>query len=285
MPDAVDKVFAAKGRPSDNPLIVHCGDRSSILRVAECITSAAERLLDRFSPGPLTVVLPARSDVPRQVTAGLDTVAVRIPRHPLAQALCLATGTPLVGPSANRSGRPSPTTWMAVLEDLDGEIDGVLLGQATEVGLESTVVDCSGPTPKLLRSGAVTREQLLEVCPDLDASPLKPSDVHRSPGLKHRHYAPAAKVVLVDDVAAVEVSCDAAIAGLLVHPGAFGFGLARHYKSIEEYARDVYELFRESDRRGLRTVFCQRVDEDGLGQALMDRLRRAAQASNVDGHG
>ncbi|MFN7621581.1 MAG: L-threonylcarbamoyladenylate synthase, partial [Acidobacteriota bacterium] len=155
---AIAKIFAAKGRPSDNPLIAHIATLDQLLSLAREIPPAARLLIDRFFPGPLTVVLPKLPAVPMIATAGLETIGVRMPDHPLAIELLRACGLPLVAPSANLSGRPSPTTWQAVLEDLEGRIACILQGEPTRVGLESTVVDCTAAVPTLLRAGAITLE-------------------------------------------------------------------------------------------------------------------------------
>ena len=271
-PEAVAAVFRAKGRPADNPLIVHLGDAEAVAEIAER-TPLGDRLLAAFAPGPISLVLPSRGTLPEAVTAGLDTVAVRIPAHLLAQALLRAAGLPVVAPSANRSGRPSPTTWQAALADLYGRADAVLQGPATEVGLESTVVDATGAHAVVLRPGAVSLEQIRAV--DAGASLLARLGADapaRSPGLRHRHYAPVARVRLVDRP---EPSPEAAYIGLDVPPP--GYGLADVAPDVEAYARRLFAVFREADAAGLVRIDAQTVPEAGLGRALMDRLRRASE--------
>ncbi|MBX6378963.1 MAG: threonylcarbamoyl-AMP synthase, partial [Clostridia bacterium] len=193
--DAVRRIFAVKGRPPDNPLIVHVAGPRDVGRLS-LEPSAARALIAAFWPGPLTLVLPRRPEVPAVVAAGLDSVAVRCPAHPVARALIAAAGTPLAAPSANRSGRPSPTWAADVLADLGGLIDAVLDGGPCPVGVESTVVDLTGPRPVLLRPGGVTVEALRRHLPDLETrSPAGPA---RSPGLRYRHYAPATPLWLYE---------------------------------------------------------------------------------------
>ena len=273
---AVAAVFAAKGRPADNPLIVHVADVDGVGALTD-LTDLGALLLAAFAPGPLTLVLPLVRDgrrgvLPDAVTAGRSTVAVRIPAHAAAQALIRAVGAPLVAPSANRSGRPSPTTWQAVRDDLGGRIDAVLQGAPARVGLESTVVDVTGAVPVVLRPGAVTLADLRRVAPDArEATAL--DDASRSPGTRHRHYAPRARVRLVD---APDPSADAAYIGLdTPRPG---YGLVETCASVEAYAQAAFRLFRRADALGLARIDAQRVSDDGLGRALMDRLRRAAEA-------
>ena len=267
------RVFEAKGRPSDNPLIVHVAAAAEADAVAH-VTQVGRRLFAAFAPGPLTVVLPVRPGLPEAVTAGLDTVAVRVPSAPLAVAVLRAAG-PLVAPSANRSGRPSPTTWQAARDDLDGRVDAVLQGPPTAVGIESTVVDATGAAPVVLRPGAVTLDALRALFPDARALGADGGDLHkRSPGTRHRHYAPRARVRLVASLDHAEPSPEAAWVGLDAPPA--GYALAVVCADVEDYARRLFDLFRRADAAGLGRIDAQAVGESGLGVALMDRLRRAA---------
>jgi L-threonylcarbamoyladenylate synthase len=276
---AVRAIFSAKGRPSDNPLIVHIADPADIHRVAKRVPTAAARLLKKFSPGPLTVIVPRGDHVPSEVTAGLDTVGVRCPRHPVAHRFLKACGVPVAAPSANRSGRPSPTTWQAVAEELTGRILCILKGGASRVGLESTVVDCTTRIPVILREGAITLEQLREVMPAIRAGKRATGRATpRSPGMKYRHYAPGPRVVLVDgpqDVPAGEAD-HAAYIGLTSR----GFPkrpiLVVTSRGVQAYARKLFHFFRACEKAGVRTIYCQRVASRGLGRALMDRLQKAA---------
>ncbi|MFO1520532.1 MAG: L-threonylcarbamoyladenylate synthase [Kiritimatiellia bacterium] len=271
--EAVRRIFRAKGRPQDNPLIVHVASIDQVGSVADRVTPAAARLLAAFAPGPITVVLPAHPLLPAVVTAGLGTVGVRIPSHPVARALLGVCGFPLAAPSANRSGRPSPTTWRAVRTDLDGRIAGILRGAAADFGLESTVVDCTGRVPVLLRAGAVTLEQLRKVAPSIRVAARNAALRARSPGQKYRHYAPAA-VVTVIPAGAPPPPCDAFI-GLHAPPGAPR--RRRICADADAYARELFHFFRVCDAAGVRRIACEAVPETGIGLALMDRLRRAEQ--------
>ena len=275
-PDAVEAVFAAKGRPADNPLIVHLADAGQVDQVVATLPASAERLLGAFAPGPITCIVPRHPELPSVVTAGLDTVGVRIPAHATAQAFLRACATPVAAPSANRSGRPSPTTWQAVQEDLDGRIACILQGDPTEAGVESTVVDCTADPPAVLRPGAVPVEALRAVLgtvefPEEEAS----DDTPRSPGTKHRHYAPAAQVHVVDDPSEATSGETTAYIGL-DPPPAGDFAVVRRPADVEAYAHDVFAFFRECDRAGCADIYAQRVSTEGLGRALNDRLERAA---------
>jgi len=271
--DAVARVFEAKGRPSDNPLIVHVADADAIGDVA-VVTGAARALL-AFVPGPLTLVLPSRGTLPDAVTAGLDTVAVRVPALGLARDLLRLAGRPVVAPSANRSGRPSPTTWEAALADLDGRIDAVLRGAPTAVGVESTVVDVTGAAPVVLRPGGLSLEAIREVAPEARMMTAGDARAGRSPGLRHRHYAPAARVRVLASPADARPGPDALYIGLTPPPD--GYALAIVPPTADDYARVLFHVLRDADARGLARVDALAVDDAGIGRALMDRLRRAAE--------
>jgi L-threonylcarbamoyladenylate synthase len=274
--DAVRSIFQAKGRPSDNPLIVHLARRDQVRSVAADCPPAAERLLDRFAPGPITVILRKTARVPGVVTAGLNTVGVRLPAHPVAQAFLEACDTPVAAPSANRSGRPSPTTWQAARSDLDGRVHCILQGGRTDAGLESTVVDCTTDPPVMLRPGAVPLEALRDADPRVRAAASGSDEEARSPGTRHRHYAPDARVVIVDGPSEAVPGPEASYVGLDA-PDEDAFSLVHVADSVEAYGRELFHFLRESDAHGCQTVYAQRVPEEGMGTALMDRLRRAAQ--------
>jgi L-threonylcarbamoyladenylate synthase len=274
--EAVASVFEAKGRPADNPLIVHVADRRQLHTVAAEIPARAETLLDHFAPGPLTLILPKHPDLPSEVTAGLDTVGVRMPRHDLAQPFLKACGTPVAAPSANRSGRPSPTTWEAVEEDLGGRISCILKGGHTEAGVESTVLDCTVTPLVVLRPGAVSVEALERVVGTVAVEGSEEEAAPRSPGTKHRHYAPRAQVQLVDDPAEASASEEAGYIGLAVPADGRPFRFCRVVPDVETYAHDLFSFFRACDRDDCAVIYAQRVPEEGLGRALNDRLERAA---------
>ncbi|QQS42827.1 MAG: threonylcarbamoyl-AMP synthase [Acidobacteriota bacterium] len=274
---AISKIFSAKQRPADNPLIAHVGDVSQIELLARDVPDPARAFIERFFPGPLTLVVPKADKVPSIATAGLDTIGVRMPSGKVTHEFLKACGTPVVAPSANVSGRPSPTDWESVLEDLEGKIDCILKGEPSRVGLESTVVDCTEDVPVVLRPGAVSIEQLRKVVPETVAITETDGAAMRSPGMRHKHYSPKAKVILVDptDVrraSACRGSC--AFIGLSAPPD--NSSLTMIVDSTEEYARELFGFFRLCDRKGIGTILCETVPEEGIGTALMDRLRRAA---------
>jgi len=282
---AVKKLFAAKGRPSNNPLIVHVSANEKWSQAASVLTPCAGALLKAFAPGPLTVVLPKHATISPLVSAGLETVGVRIPNHSVALQILRQADVPVAAPSANRSGRPSCTTWKAVLEDLDGRIDAVYCENADCIGIESTVVDCCGEVPVVLRPGAVTIEHVRQVVSE--AQELA-GGVHqliaanagsiRSPGLLHPHYQPRAKVRLVRrPISHVAARCnEAAYCGMTRFAGVEDLALFAVFTTIEEYAAAFYEFLREVDRQSLSTVFVEEAPNTGIGKALLDRQRRAS---------
>ncbi len=296
-PDAVARIFAAKGRPADNPLIVHVAEISWVERVASETSPAAQRLLSEFAPGPITLVLPARADLPRVVTAGLDTVAVRLPAHPVAQALLHAAGVPLAAPSANRSGAPSPTTMAMARRSLGDAADVYLDGGPCAVGLESTVIRVRDDEVTILRPGAVTEADIRAVLPDVtvragSGSASDEDHAVRSPGTRHQHYRPAARVVVWESVAALRdaladragsarpvmviASRAAGISEESLASVAGGRVFLRVYADLAEYGRCLYGWFAESDVLGADRVLAHLPPGEGLGAALRDRLMRAS---------
>lgn len=269
---AVRRVFAAKGRPADNPLIVHLADPHDLPDVAREVPPSAAGLAARFWPGPLTLVLDAVDDLPAVTTGGHPTVGVRVPDHPVALRLLAAAGVPVAAPSANRSGRPSPTTAAHVVADLGDRVDAVVDGGPAGVGLESTVVDARTSAPIVLREGAVTRE-------DLSASAA--TGTAAAPGTRYRHYAPSCRLELCSDV----VPRAAALAGQGLRVGAIVAADAQlpaevqaigRYRDLEELARGLYAGLRAAEELGVDVLVAPTVPEHGIGRAVMDRLRRAA---------
>ena len=272
---AILKIFAAKKRPNDNPLIAHVGNLAQIQSLVSEINETAQKFIEAFFPAPLTLVLPKSKQVPLAATANLETIGVRMPKNKLASEFLNACATPLVAPSANLSGKPSPTTWQAVYEDLDGRIDCILQGaETTEIGLESTVVDCTTNTALILRAGSITLEDLQKVVPETEIYRLSKNEQPKSPGLKHRHYSPRARVVLISNFE-FQISNRSAFIGL--NEPAENFDLIKVCQSVEDYAHELFKFFRECDRLGIETIYCETVDEKGIGLALMDRLKRAAE--------
>jgi L-threonylcarbamoyladenylate synthase len=276
MPEAISRLFRAKGRPVDNPLIVHIAWVQQLGEVAAAVNREADKLIAAFFPGPLTLVLQKNSLVPYLVTAGLETVGVRCPANPVAQEFLGLCSCPVAAPSANLSGLPSATSWEAVLEDLDGKIDCLLRGRPSTIGLESTIVDCSGAKPILLRAGAITLEQLKTVVPEITANPVtKPEGPPKSPGLKYPHYKPRAAIILYgpDEIITVEKASSAYI-GLSEPPK--GVSIIRVCSTLEEYGRELFRFFRRCDAEGINVIFCELPSAEGLGRAIRDRLMRAA---------
>ena len=278
--DAIAGIYRAKGRPDDNPLIVHIADLEQVSLLSEKVTDSARLIMEMLFPGPITVILPRHSLVPTVVTAGLDTVAVRMPSHPTSRTFLESCKVPVAAPSANLSGRPSPTIWQAVRDDLEGRISCILRGGPSQLGIESTVVDCSGQVPVLLRSGAITVETLKSILPDLVVDPAN-ADVARSPGMKHRHYAPDVEVALFAQPSDLIADRSAGYIGLSAHPHNNRFGLYLQCTDTMVYAHELFRFFRLCEEKNLTRIYCQRVPVEGLGRALMDRLTHAASATGT----
>jgi L-threonylcarbamoyladenylate synthase len=272
---AIEKIFQAKKRPNDNPLIAHIGNLAQINLLVKEITPIAEKFIAAFFPAPLTLVLPKSARVPLIATANLETIGVRMPKNKLAQKFLQKCETPVVAPSANLSGKPSPTTWQAVFEDLDSRIDCILQGETTEIGLESTVVDCTSQIPLILRAGAITLEDLQKIIPETELYKVGKTEKPKSPGLKHRHYSPNAKVVLLSPKSKVQSPNSKAFIGL--NKPEIEFDLVKICDSVEDYAHSVFDFFRKCDVAKVETIYCEIVEEKGIGLALMDRLKRASE--------
>ena len=282
---AVARIFEAKERPRGNPLIVHLAGAAALESVAARVPPRARAAAARFWPGPLTLVLPRAARVPLITTGGLETVAARVPSHPVARALIEASGRPIAAPSANRSGRPSPTRAEHVREDLDGRIELILDGGPTPVGVESTVLDMTTEPPTLLRPGGVTLEQLRDCLGEV--SVLAGDDEEaagRSPGLRYRHYAPRAQVIVIEQgrgelavapwlVAGRPVALMAQRPVSLDRPG---LTVRTMPGDLGAYARELFAVLRELDSTGVEGIFVEAVPAEGLGLTIMDRLRRAA---------
>ncbi|MDR3349155.1 MAG: threonylcarbamoyl-AMP synthase [Acidaminococcales bacterium] len=286
---AVKKIFAAKGRPADNPLILHIADKGKIRLLAREVPDCAEKFIENFWPGPLTLVLKKRRQVPDAVTAGLDTVAVRMPSHPVAARFINICGTPLAAPSANISGRPSPTEAQAVADDLMGRIGGIIDGGSAAWGIESTVVDCAVSPPVILRPGAVTREDIEKVSPVREGE--QGSGAPRSPGMKYRHYAPRAPLYLLSPADAARLAAflisqgqGRSRVGVLagrdllddLPAGIIGLGGWRGEQDYGLLAANLYQWLREFDRRGAELILAQPVAAAGIGRAVNNRLFKAA---------
>jgi L-threonylcarbamoyladenylate synthase len=284
---AVQKVFEAKGRPSDNPLIVHIASIENAVQFAETISEKGMQLAQRFWPGPLTLVLQKKKNVPNVVTAGLSTVALRVPDHPVTLELLRQFKGGIVGPSANISGKPSPTSAEHVLHDLDGKIDMVLDAGPTKIGVESTVVDVTVDPPVILRIGGLSREDIEKEIGAILRTQAKDL-LRRSPGTRYRHYAPNAHVILIPQnnreifAKQLEKLREAGrTVGLITYSESLNTVAANKFhitlsKSIELYARNIFRALRELDGMGVDCMLVESVEEKGIGVAVMERLNRAA---------
>lgn len=288
--EAVSSIYVAKGRPSDNPLIVHIADTKDWEPLVTHIPDNARKLADAYWPGPLTIILPASEMVPKVVTGGLSTVAVRFPSHPIAQAVILHSGCPLAAPSANRSGSPSPTNAQRVTEDMEGRISAILDGGVCDVGVESTVIDLCHTPPRLLRPGGITPEMLEDVLGPIEIDPavthaLEKGAVAASPGMKYKHYAPKAEITIVKGspaayAAYVNARKDNAVGALCFDEDlptlsvpAITYG---NRNDALTQAQKLFDALRQLDEMGIRTVYAACPDTSGIGLAVYNRLLRAA---------
>ncbi|WAA12188.1 L-threonylcarbamoyladenylate synthase [Fervidibacillus halotolerans] len=289
--EAVTKIFEAKGRPSDNPLIIHISDQREVEQYVEEIPEVATKLMHSFWPGPLTIILRKKEGIlSDRATAGLSTVAMRMPDHPIALALIRASGLPLAAPSANISGKPSPTKFQHVLNDMNGKIAGIIDGGNTGVGVESTVIDCTGSTPMILRPGGITKEEIEKVIGTVSTDPALHSKDERpkSPGMKYTHYAPKAPVILVDGsisfmqqmidryhsegkkvgVLTTEEHSDLFHADVLITCG--------KRTDLSTVANHLYESLRAFDDTEVDIILSETFPTRGIGEAIMNRLKKSA---------
>ena len=294
---ASEKIYAAKGRPSDNPLIAHISCMEELPALVREIPEAGRRLAEAYWPGPLTMIFRKRDEVPYETTGGLETVAVRMPSDPVASRLIRLAGVPVAAPSANTSGRPSPTRAEHVIEDLNGKIDMIIDGGQVGIGVESTIVDVSGETPVLLRPGAVTMEMLEAVLGRVDIDPAITGPVSadikpKAPGMKYRHYAPKAEMVLVEgemeqvvryinqetkkaqkEGKTVGIICTEESRNLYPEGILEVIGSREHEETV---AHNLFAVLREFDNRKVDCIFSESFSRDQLGQAIMNRLCKAA---------
>ncbi len=286
-PEAVKRIFTAKGRPADHPLIVHIADAQQLTQWAQNIPISAWKLAKAFWPGPLTLILPRLNDVSDVVTGGLDTVALRVPGHPVALALLSEFGRGIAAPSANRYGRVSPTSAEDVLEELSNSVDLILDGGRCLVGIESTIVDLTTMTPRILRSGKITQEQLQRVLGSPVATQSNRSI--RYPGGNPSHYAPRARVILasLDDAQQHIVQWEqrGARVGLLAshRPNELSEKTTWLYLAdgVDEQAYELYHSLRQADHLGIEVIVAVMPSNIGIGRAVCDRLRRAAGLGNI----
>jgi L-threonylcarbamoyladenylate synthase len=297
-PKAVRTLFEAKKRPFDNPPIVHVGDVNDVFRLAREVPTEAERLIKRFWAGPLTLIFKRSKIVPDVTVAGLNTIAVRMPRHNVALALIRESGCSIAAPSANLAGKPSPTSAKHVLDDLEGRIDAVLDAGPTHIGVESTVLDMTVDPPQILRPGGTPYEVLQRILGRVELHPVAIAEKElyvekaRSPGLKHRHYAPDADVIVVEGELATIISKVKELAEFYMRKGSKVGVLATdetvgHYgadvvkslgsrKDLAVIAKNLFGFLREFDLEGVDVIIAEGVPTEGLGLAVMNRLRKAS---------
>ena len=292
--EAAAKIYQAKGRPSDNPLLVHVADKEDVYDLVENIDNRAKLLMDRFWPGPLTIVFKKKDIIPDRTSGGLDTVAIRMPSDQVARDLIRQAGVPIAAPSANISGRPSPTKPEHIIRDMDGRVDGILVGGPCNYGVESTIVDLSGDVAMVLRPGSITLEMLGEVLGQVNLDPsLKNKDDNiraKAPGMKYKHYSPQAQVYIVragdqEDFArrVYSLCVDNAKKGLKTgvltrssdqHPyQAQVFDLG---ESDAEVAKNLFDSLISLDRESIDIAYVPYFEERGIGVAIMNRLKKAA---------
>lgn len=288
--EALAKIFHAKGRPSDNPLIIHIATCSQLGAVVDAIPETAKKLMTAFWPGPLTIVLAKGIGMSDKVTAGLPTIAVRMPDDPIALALIKAANVPIAAPSANRSGKPSPTDATHVRLDLDGKISGIIDGGMTNIGVESTVIECQSNTVTILRPGGITKSQLAKVIPHVseDAYFITKDHVPKSPGMKYTHYSPKAPIILVsgDAQSIQKIVNEEKQAGNRV-------GVLTTKENVDSYVADVilacgerqhlstvgaelYATLRQFDLHEVDLIVSESFPKVGIGEAIMNRLEKAA---------
>ncbi len=294
---AVEKIFLAKGRPSDNPLILHIAEKKDVYSLAKNISINAEKLMDAFWPGPLTVILPKQGHIPDAVTAGLNTVAIRMPKNDVARDFIRLCQVPIAAPSANISGRPSPTDATTVQKDLDGKVDAIIDGGQANIGLESTVVDCTSDECIILRPGGITKEQLEKVVAVKSATQIESDKTPKAPGMKYKHYSPKASVYLF-----TEEFLQSNILFLLeffeqkqwkvgvlasqevlqkLPKEIISFGGWQCDKT-DDLAKNLYRWLRDFDKCGVEIILVSSVRTDNIGQAIMNRLEKAAQTKIIE---
>ncbi|MGL5640761.1 MAG: L-threonylcarbamoyladenylate synthase [Paraclostridium sp.] len=297
--DAVKKIYEAKGRPSDNPLIVHIYDKSELNSLVTDVDEKAEKLMNKFWPGPLTIIFKKKSIVPQRTSGGLDTVAIRMPSNPIAREIIRQSGVPIAAPSANISGRPSPTKGEHVCEEMNGRVSGIIVGGDCDFGLESTVIDMTSEKPMILRPGSVTKEQMEDIIGEVlvDPSIEGKADVikAKAPGMKYTHYAPNGDVYIVRGQ---ENKVIDKINSLIEEQEAKGLKCGvmclnknqNNYKgeviglgnNLEEVGSKLFDSLIEMDKRKIDIIYSEAFSNDGVGRAIMNRLMKSAGYKIID---
>lgn len=291
-PDAVKRIFLAKGRPSDNPLIVHLADQQDLDKCVDSIPELAYPLMKAFWPGPLTLVFKKKPIIPKEVSGGLDTVGIRIPSSEVARMVIQASGVPICAPSANLSGKPSSTLFKHVIDDFSGKVDIMIDGGQVDIGLESTVLDLTTPIPVLLRPGAITKKMIEEILQlgIMDATHDEIKDIPKAPGMKYTHYAPKGELTLV------EGSFDNVLTYInqmvrkhqphevgVIAPKEYMESISAYYKvdlgslhDLNEVAKNIFIALRQMDALHIKSIYIPSLPTEDLGQAIMNRLTKAA---------
>lgn len=264
--DASKKIYSVKGRPSNNPLIFHISDQKQIKDLVDDIPQSAKILMDAFWPGPLTLVFNKNKNLSSELTSNLETIAIRMPENIIARELISASATPIVAPSANLSGKPSPTTAQHVFDDLQGKIELIIDGGEVEIGLESTIVDVSSSQCKILRPGKISREELNKVIYLDENDDNTRNNKPKAPGMMYKHYSPDAQVVVVDkDENNGKIKEQFSQKSIILQ-----------YSTLEEMGKKIYADFRDADKQGFETIVVKSVDNSGLGEAIMNRVLKAS---------
>ena len=291
--DAVIKIYEAKGRPSDNPLIVHICEKSEVYNLAKDISEKAELIMDEFWPGPITIILNKKDIVPYRTSGGLDTVAIRMPSHPIAREIIKQSGLPIAAPSANISGRPSPTKADHVYEEMNGRVSGIVLGDDCNYGLESTVLDMTGDIPMILRPGSITKEDLESIVGKvtIDPSLAKKEDNKKAkaPGMKYTHYSPDADVYIVSGQSNKVIDeinklvhqnelkgLKTGVMCLSKNKDKYNGEVISLGDSLEQVGSKLFDALREMDKRNIDIVYSEEFPNLGVGQAIMNRLLKSA---------
>lgn len=291
--EAVKNIFIAKGRPSDNPLIVHLDDFNKIGKYVKSVTEVARKLANAYWPGPMTIILEKKECIPDIVSAGLNTVGIRVPASMEAREFLRYCNLPIAAPSANISGTPSPTTSEHVIHDMMGKVDAIICGEPCEIGIESTVIDATGEIPVILRPGGVTPEMIKLVCGeviiDKSIDGAESIDKPRSPGMKYKHYAPNAEVVLVEGTVdrivekIVKIAHESKEKTIIlcseeIKDNFDGFDVLclGSRNKPESFASKLFDAFRDCDNKGYEKIILEGIDKTGIGLAVMNRAKRAA---------